>query len=72
LFIARANRDLRYGEERLDVDEQMDISPQFSSLPIDVSDASIAGEGVSIPVAADRLYQFAALTAGLFLLFTLL
>jgi hypothetical protein len=51
------------------MDEQMDISPQFSSLPIDVS---IAGEGVSIPVAADRLYQFAALTAGLFLLFTLL
>ena len=52
------------------MDEQIEISPQFSSSP--VSDASIAGEGVSIPVAADRLYQFAALTAGLFLLFTLL
>jgi hypothetical protein len=32
----------------------------------------IAAEAVAIPVAADRLYQFAALTAGLFLLFTLL
>jgi hypothetical protein len=53
------------------MDEQMEIS-QFSSLPIDVSDVSIAGEGASIPAAADRLYQFAALTAGLFLLFTLL
>ncbi len=54
------------------MDEQMEISPQFSSLPINVSDASITGEGVSIPVAADRLYQFAALTAGLLMLFTLL
>ena len=54
------------------MDEQVEISPQYSPSLIDVSDASIAGEGVSIPVAADRLYQFAALTAGLFLLFTLL
>jgi hypothetical protein len=54
------------------MDEQMEISPQFSSSSIDVSDASIAGEGMSIPVAADRLYQFAALTAGLLMLFTLL
>lgn len=54
------------------MDEQMEISPQFSSSPLDVSNASIAGDGVSIPVAADRMYQFAALTAGFFLLFTLL
>jgi hypothetical protein len=54
------------------MDEQMEISPQFSASPIDVSNSSIAGEGVSIPVAADRMYQFATLTAGLFLLFTLL
>jgi hypothetical protein len=45
------------------MDEQVNLSPQ----PI-----SVAAEAVSIPVAADRLYQFAALTAGLFLLFTLL
>jgi hypothetical protein len=45
------------------MDEQVNLSPQ----PI-----SIATEAVAIPVAADRLYQFAALTAGLFLLFTLL
>jgi hypothetical protein len=72
LSIARANRDAGYSEERLDMDEQMEISPHFSSSLIDVSDASIAAEGMSIPVAADRMYQFAALTAGLFLLFTLL
>lgn len=54
------------------MDEQMEISRQFSPSLIDVSDASIAGDGVSISVAADRMYQFAALTAGLFLLFTLL
>jgi hypothetical protein len=45
------------------MDEQMNLSAQ----PIPV-----AVEAVAIPVAADRLYQFAALTAGLFLLFTLL
>ena len=45
------------------MDEEMDLSPQ----PI-----PIATEGVAIPVAAERLYQFAELTAGLFLLFTLL
>ena len=44
------------------MDEQVNFSPQ----PISVAEA------VAIPVAADRLYQFAALTAGLFLLFTLL
>jgi hypothetical protein len=57
------------------MNEQIDISPQFpySSLdPQNILQTSIAAEGTSIPVAADRLYQFAALTAGLFLLFTLL
>jgi hypothetical protein len=57
------------------MNEQIDISPQFpySSLdPQNILQTSIAAEGASIPVAADRLYQFAALTAGLFLLFTLL
>ena len=54
------------------MDEQMETLPQLCSSPMDASNASIAGEGVSIPVAADRMYQFAALTAGLFLLFTLL
>jgi hypothetical protein len=45
------------------MDEQVNLSPP----PIPV-----AAEAVAIPVAEDRLYQFAALTAGLFLLFTLL
>jgi hypothetical protein len=54
------------------MDDQIEMSPQFSSSPMDVASASIAGEGMSIPIAADRMYQFAALTAGLFLLITLL
>jgi hypothetical protein len=54
------------------MNEQIDISPQLPYSPIDAQDATIAAEGVSVPVAADRMYQFAALTAGLFLLFTLL
>jgi hypothetical protein len=33
---------------------------------------SDAGEVVAVPIAADRLYQFAALTAGFLLLFSLL
>jgi hypothetical protein len=63
LPIVLADRNSKLGEEGLDMDEQVNLSPQ----PI-----SVAAEAVSIPVAADRLYQFAALTAGLFLLFTLL
>ena len=45
------------------MDEQVNLSPQPTP---------VAAEAAAIPVAADRLYQFAALTAGLFLLFTLL
>ena len=54
------------------MDEQIEISPQLPNSPLDALDASIGSEGISIPIAADRMYQFAALTAGLFLLFTLL
>ncbi len=57
------------------MNEQIDISPQFPYLPLDpqkILQTPIAAEGVPIPVAADRMYQFAALTSGLFLLFTLL
>jgi hypothetical protein len=57
------------------MNEQMEVSPQCSSSPLDpqnILQSPVAAEGASIPVAADRMYQFAALTAGLFLLFTLL
>lgn len=57
------------------MNEQIDVSPQFPYSPLDpqnILQTPIAAEGTSIPVAADRMYQFAALTAGLFLLFTLL
>jgi hypothetical protein len=40
--------------------------------PIQVLPTAVAIEVVTVPIAADRLYQFAALTAGFFLLFTLL
>lgn len=40
--------------------------------PIHVLPAAVAVEVAVVPIAADRLYQLAALTAGLFLLVTLL
>jgi hypothetical protein len=40
--------------------------------PIHVLPAAVAVEVAAVPIAADRLYQLAALTAGLFLLVTLL
>jgi hypothetical protein len=54
------------------MNEQIDLTQQLPFSPLDPNNGLQAAEGVAIPVAADRLYQFAALTAGLFLLFTLL
>jgi hypothetical protein len=53
------------------MNEQIDLSPQLPFSPLD-SQMPVVAEGVSVPVAADRMYQLAALTAGLFLLVTLL
>ncbi|WP_158945727.1 hypothetical protein [Granulicella sp. S190] len=52
--------------------EQIDLSPQLHYSSLDAQNELPHAEGAAIPLAADRLYQFAALTAGLFLLFTLL
>jgi hypothetical protein len=63
-----------HNEERLSMNEQtenLSYSPLDSQTGLKASGSGIA-EGVAIPIAADRLYQFAALTAGLFLLATLL
>jgi len=54
------------------MNEQIDLSQQLPFSPLDPNDALTVGEAVAVPVAADRMYQLAALTAGLFLLFTLL
>jgi len=40
--------------------------------PIHVLPTAVAVEVAAVPIAADRLYQFAALTAGFLLLVTLL
>jgi len=54
------------------MNDHIDHSPQLPFSPLDPESGIQTADGVTIPVAADRLYQFAALTAGLFLLFTLL
>ena len=53
------------------MNEHIDLSQQLPLSPLDPNGLQ-AAEVVAVPVAADRMYQFAALTAGLFLLFTLL
>jgi hypothetical protein len=45
---------------------------ELNETPIDSLPISVAAEGAVVPIAADRLYQLAALTAGFFLLITLL
>jgi hypothetical protein len=52
------------------MNEQIDLSPQMPFSPLDPQ-MPAGAEGVAVPVAADRMYQLAALTAGLFLLVTL-
>jgi hypothetical protein len=47
------------------------MSEQNETLTPDLP-TSAAGEVVAVPIAADRLYQFAALTAGFLLLISLL
>jgi hypothetical protein len=53
------------------MNEHIDLAPQLPYSTLDPK-SGMQNNGVAAPVAADRLYQFAALTAGLFLLFTLL
>ncbi|NYF88114.1 hypothetical protein RBB79_01240 [Tunturiibacter empetritectus] len=54
------------------MNEQIDLTQQLPFSPLDLNKGLQTAEGVVVPIAADRMYQFAALTAGLFLLFTLL
>jgi hypothetical protein len=54
------------------MNEQIDLTQQLPFSALDSNNGLQAAEGIVVPIAADRLYQFAALTAGLFLLFTLL
>ena len=54
------------------MNEQIDLSTPLPFLPPDPKNGLQTAEGMTVPVAADRMYQLAALTAGLFLLVTLL
>jgi hypothetical protein len=53
------------------MNEHIDMAPQLPSSPLQTENVLRVAEGVSVPIAADRMYQLAALTAGLFLLVTL-
>ncbi|MBB5341234.1 hypothetical protein [Tunturiibacter gelidoferens] len=53
------------------MNEQIDLSPELPFSPLDPKNGLRVAEGVAVPIAADRMYQLAALTAGLFLLVTL-